>query len=1141
MALPTMPSSTGGHPTVMGVLYLAGTVYPTAKKLGTGVVLFNRATGTLAPADDRGYVILDEGGDYVPERADSERLRKLTEDSRTRNRRWSKVTGTLARAAARRAASPNNHTPGGIGTIGRGLNRLTMLGFSNPNILATSNSGDTSPSPGDGPLITPLVPASANGGTESPGLNLFGTIRGRRRSSEESAQSSPSPSGTSPVVQFAARTFGTIGRLGSAGKSVSATELGASRSRSGSAGSSTSPSPSSHVRDAVYRRHSHAAGDHEIREGAGSPPPQVTVSDLSIHSADSGGIPTSRLDEEDEDGDQHSHRATVSFDDIVQTHRPPPFAITGSESFGSMSSGPLPLNGFHTISEEEMADPSPVPSIYLPLEMHMHLDPTSSRRSAKSASNRSLPQQRLLVWVALEGQQLVLYTDETKSEIVESIYLSENCLALLDESNLGQESFYVVEDDHSLRLHTRSKDDALHWMSRINSTALTAFLRDDLNGGDGVSGNGSDYRKEYEELVKSFDLVELSRVPVPDLVDPSDAASRVSILVTQPTLMRRSMSIMDPPAAHARDAGSDTASIASAEIHSPIILSPTPPDAPESMDRLLSGSSTRGLVPSNSTVSNVSCDGSLSPLSETGSRTSSTKLPCSLPRKSSTGSADVPMLTIPTETPLAPLPVPSNLVTPTVIYDHPEPSSPAKPDRDAGSPQKNRIAAATLDKLVERLSDPFTFDPVYVDRFLLGYRHFSDATTILHKITARLVAVPPSDATQADAQFVQRWRPVIRMRLLTVVKMWLNRYWLDFQHSDLARAALGDLLYLLAHWEPDQWDGPAGNEHRACLARVGKLLGKLAAFQTEAYPAVLAAVVPEPKPERVLPPCDFLEMDPRHVAIQLTVNEFKRFRAVRPIECLLHLWGDTKNPGVQAEIRDLTEMIWWSNQVSYWVATEICTQPELPNRVKVLERMIKIAKICRRERNFNTTMAIIAGLNNSGVLRLKQTWEAMQDKYKQRYADLEQLMAQTHNFRQYRAVIDSMEHDGFRHPFVPFMGLFLKDLMFWNENPKMHGNGLINFGKIRAITGLVQQLHAWQELEYRPPLPIADVVVRYCKHLRALKDDTIYKYSNLCERRAGAGESMRLIDKWRSDDGSGGSPSKGGSGTISGVKRGAVA
>ncbi|KNE63253.1 hypothetical protein AMAG_18975 [Allomyces macrogynus ATCC 38327] len=1137
MASPTMPSSTGGHPTVMGVLYLAGTVYPTAKKLGNGVVLFNRATGTLAPADDRGYVILDACGDYVPERADSERLRKLTEDSRARNRRWSKVTGTLSRAAARRAASPSNHMSGGIGTIGRGLNRLTMLGFSNPNILTSTNSGESSPSPGDGPLITPLVPASANG-TESPGLNLFGTIRGRRRSNEESAQMSPS--GTSPVVQFAARTFGTIGRLGSAGKSVSATELGANRSRSGSAGSSTSPSPSSHVRDAVYRRHSHAAGEHEIREGAGSPPPQVTVSDLSIHSADSGGIPTSRLDEEDEDG-EHSQRATVSFDDIVQTHRPPQFAIHGSESFGSMAStGTLPLNGFHTISEEELAEPSPVPSIYRPLEMHMHLDPMSPRRNGKSASNRSLPQQRVLVWVALEGQQLVLYTDETKSEIVESIYLGENCLALLDESNSAQESFYVVEDDLSLRLHTRSKDDALHWVSRINSTALTAFLRDDLYG-DGASGNGSDYRKEYEELVKSFDLVELSRVPVPDPVDPSGAASRISILVAQPTLMRRSMSVMDPPAAHARDNGSDTASIASAEIHSPVIMSPTRPDAAESMDRLLSGSSARGLVPSNSTVSNVSCDGSLSPSSEMQSRASSTKATRSLPRKTSTGSADVPMLTIPNETSLPPSPVPSDLATtPTVVYDHPEPSSPAKPDRDAGSPQKNRIAAATLDKLVERLSDPLTFDPVYVDRFLLGYRHFSDATTVLHKITARLVAVPPSDASQVDAQFVQRWRPVIRMRLLTVVKMWLDRYWLDFHRSDAARAALGDLLYLLAHWEPDQWDGPAGNEHRACLARVGKLLSKLAAFQTTAYPAVLAAAIPEPKPERVLPPCDFLEMDPRHVAIQLTVNEFKRFRAVRPIECLLHLWGDTKNPDVQAEIRNLTEMIWWSNQVSYWVATEICTQPELPNRVKVLERMIKIAKICRRERNFNTTMAIIAGLNNSGVLRLKQTWEAMQDKYKQRYADLEQLMAQTHNFRQYRAVIDGMEHDGFRHPFVPFMGLFLKDLMFWNENPKTLGNGLINFGKIRAITGLVQQLRAWQELEYRPPLPVADVVVRYCKHLRALKDDTIYKYSNLCERRAGAGESMRLIDKWRSDDGSG-SPIKGGSGTMGGVKRGAAA
>ncbi|KNE62272.1 hypothetical protein AMAG_07505 [Allomyces macrogynus ATCC 38327] len=105
-----------------------------------------------------------------------------------------------------------------------------------------------------------------------------------------------------------------------------------------------------------------------------------------------------------------------------------------------------------------------------------------------------------------------------------------------------------------------------------------AFLPDGIYGGDGALGNGSDYRKEDGKLVKFFFLVELCNELEPDLVAP--AGMRRAFL-SQSTLMRRSIvAIVQAGRArsHTHDNGLDMASIASAEIHSPIIMSPTPPD-----------------------------------------------------------------------------------------------------------------------------------------------------------------------------------------------------------------------------------------------------------------------------------------------------------------------------------------------------------------------------------------------------------------------------------------------------------------------------------------------------------------------------------------------------------------------------------
>nr|KAG5697197.1 hypothetical protein BaRGS_002206 [Batillaria attramentaria] len=87
------------------------------------------------------------------------------------------------------------------------------------------------------------------------------------------------------------------------------------------------------------------------------------------------------------------------------------------------------------------------------------------------------------------------------------------------------------------------------------------------------------------------------------------------------------------------------------------------------------------------------------------------------------------------------------------------------------------------------------------------------------------------------------------------------------------------------------------------------------------------------------------------------------------------------------------------------------------NRVKMLEYFIDVAKECINLGNFNSLMAIIAGMNMNPVARLKKTWAKVNT-----------------------AKFDILEI------VIPFFSLFVKDLYFLNEGcSNRQPDGNINF------------------------------------------------------------------------------------------------
>nr|CDS26059.2 rap guanine nucleotide exchange factor 6 [Hymenolepis microstoma] len=259
------------------------------------------------------------------------------------------------------------------------------------------------------------------------------------------------------------------------------------------------------------------------------------------------------------------------------------------------------------------------------------------------------------------------------------------------------------------------------------------------------------------------------------------------------------------------------------------------------------------------------------------------------------------------------------------------------------------------------------------------------------------------------------------------------------------------------------------------------------------------------------------QLSPEEVAIQLTLDDFSVFRSIESAEFVDKVFGltsstqdnpdvgsnttatntSTENIGVEsytetrkgfptgcANLDAFADLV---NKEAYWVPSEICAETNLQKRVDMLKRFIKIAKLCKDLRNFNTMFCILVGLHMSPVERLRQTWERLPNKYVKMSRDLALVLDPSRNFAHYRNLLNSSPQSSpmmspsqsGTHclPLVPYLPLVLKDLTFIHlgnpsRTPASNTSSpqLINFAKLRMFAKEIRSLRRMCDIDYDLPL-----------------------------------------------------------------------
>nr|XP_015822421.2 rap guanine nucleotide exchange factor-like 1 isoform X1 [Nothobranchius furzeri] len=196
------------------------------------------------------------------------------------------------------------------------------------------------------------------------------------------------------------------------------------------------------------------------------------------------------------------------------------------------------------------------------------------------------------------------------------------------------------------------------------------------------------------------------------------------------------------------------------------------------------------------------------------------------------------------------------------------------------------------------------------------------------------------------------------------------------------------------------------------------------------------------------------DMSAEEVANQLVVFDWELFSCVHEVEFVCYVFH-----GEQSRWRplNLELVLQRCSEMQHWVATEILQCQSLPKRVQLLRKFIKIAALCKQQQDLLSFLAVVLGLDNPAVSRLRLTWEGLPGKFRKQFQQFESIADPSRNHKSYRDLITSL-----RPPLIPFTPLLLKDLTFLHESCKTFHGELVNFEKMHKVAEMVRTIRRYR-------------------------------------------------------------------------------
>ncbi|KAL7855661.1 hypothetical protein AOLI_G00192650 [Acnodon oligacanthus] len=335
------------------------------------------------------------------------------------------------------------------------------------------------------------------------------------------------------------------------------------------------------------------------------------------------------------------------------------------------------------------------------------------------------------------------------------------------------------------------------------------------------------------------------------------------------------------------------------------------------------------------------------------------------------------------------------------------------------------MESATVDELVDACIQAFDVigklqDSSLVRMFLMMHPWYLPSTELAKKLLLK----SQEDGCTAD----------LRSRICHLVKYWISEFPVEFNLNPALAEQIRDLREQL---------NTEGNERESQLIDVESV-------PSYKWKRQVTQRVPSVSKKRKMSLL-FDHLDSSELAEHLTYLEYKSFCKI-----LFQDYHSFVRHGCTVDNPILERFITLFNSVSQWIQLMVLSKPTAQQRAAVITHFIRVAQKLLQLQNFNTLMAVVGGLSNSSISRLKDTQTHISNDTNKIFNSLIELVTSCGNYSQYRRRF--ADCSGFK---FPILGVHLKDLIAvhvalpdWTDPEKTR----VNLAKTQQLYAILQEL-----------------------------------------------------------------------------------
>ncbi|EGC31783.1 hypothetical protein DICPUDRAFT_99093 [Dictyostelium purpureum] len=387
------------------------------------------------------------------------------------------------------------------------------------------------------------------------------------------------------------------------------------------------------------------------------------------------------------------------------------------------------------------------------------------------------------------------------------------------------------------------------------------------------------------------------------------------------------------------------------------------------------------------------------------------------------------------------------------------------------------IKHASLNQLILKLTSETHTELKFAKTFITTYRSFTTAEIFLSKLIQRYFT--PNLRNITPHIFIQKIQTPIQLRVLNVLRLWIEQYPADF-HKEILKTLTSFL------------NATRKNGHGQLSDLILKKFNNTKSPERLVVPAV---VVPKQKIFWKKYTSEYIfSLSSNDIAEQLTLLDFDSYKSIEEIELLNQAWS---KPEQKINTPNIVNMVNRFNNFSSFVSWAILRENDVKTRSKMMLKMIKICYALYKLSNFNGLIAGLSGLNTTAVYRLNYTKSLIAKQYQKKFDLLCSFIETKKSHKTYRDLIHST-----CPPLIPYLGIYLTDLTFIEDGNQDEIKGLINFKKRDLIYNTILEIQQYQQQGYT--IKPKNSVLSFLCELPSVNDkkkfeDELYEQSILLE------------------------------------------